>query len=155
MKLVVSETTGGRNDCNSVIPQEFHLTTVHCSVYSIALQFSQSVISFFRSEFSIPAIIASRITKPQLNDGKVGFVCQKTAVHSPYLWILITVTNVRRFDTRVVLSTGAAIIPWTGPIKVEHFFTVTWHPPCKFRRSNSRVQTLISDELLAIGGKVC
>ena len=54
--------------------------------YAVALQFPQSVVAFF--------VTTSSISKPELFHWKLCLVSQETAVFTPFLVILITVTAI-------------------------------------------------------------
>ena len=91
---------------------------------SITPQFSKRVISFF--------VLTSEntgISKPQLRHGKLGFVCDQTAVLPPIPIVRIAVAAEVYVCACVVQS--ACTFEWNrvGSTPVGHIFSVTWHPP--------------------------
>ena len=113
--------------------------------YAVALQFPQSVIAFLTTFTSI--------SKPELFHWKLCLVSQETAVFTPYVVILITVTAITGVCTWVghpacALTTDSCSTP------VRHLRRITWHPPSvkAVILKQHRLITLVLNKLLTVWG---
>ncbi len=111
-----------------------------CLCYAIAFQFSQCVVTLL-------AAIAC-IAKPQLFNWQMCLVSEETAVFTPYIIILITVTSMTTY-TRVGHPTCALTTARWCPAPVRHLTRITWHPEA-ISATNNWTITFILNELFTI-----
>ena len=96
-------------------------------------------------------VAATSISKPELFDWKLCLISQQTAVFTPYIVILITVTTKPGVCAWAGHSTRALTIDRCSA-PVRHFSRITWHPPSvwTFIVKQNCFQTLIFDELFTV-----
>ena len=108
---------------------------------AVTLQFSQGVIT---------VSTATSIPKPELFDRKLCLVSQQTAVFTPYIVILITVTT-KSGDCAWVGHPACALTIDRCSTPVRHLSRITWHPPSVWTtiitEKQNRVITLILNKL--------
>ena len=115
------------------------------SCYAIAFQFSQCVVT---------SVTAARIPKPELFNWQMCLVSEETAVFTPYIVILITVTTISWVCTWVGHPACALTTTRWCSTPVRHLTRITWHPPgiCSVPSKHHWVMTLVLDKLLTVGG---
>ena len=91
------------------------------SCCTVTHKLSQGVVAFLGQFISI--------TKPELYYWKFCLVGEETAVFTPYIIILITVTGAFRVCTRVVHPACALTTARWCSTPVRHLIGITWHPP--------------------------
>ena len=111
--------------------------------YSVAFQFSESVITFLAT--------TRYISKPELFNWQSCLVSEETAVLTPYLVILITVTIIST-STWVGHSACALTTARWCSTPVRHLTSITWHPPGKSSPQEIWPRTLVLDKLLTVCG---
>ena len=117
---------------------------------SIALELSQCM------EALLAAV--SSISKPQLFDWKMRFISEETAVFSPHIVILVTVTSGSLACAWIIYSacTNLSSISRWCSTPVIHSNAIAWHPPSECFVSVNFKQyggmTLILDELFTVQG---
>ena len=114
---------------------------------SITLQFSQCVVTFLAATASI--------SKPELFHWKMWFVSEETAVFTPNIVILITVTTISGVCTWIGHSACAHTTGRWCSTPVPHLIWITWHPPSLWtwtRKPKTWWITLIFDKLFAVWG---
>ena len=93
---------------------------------------------------------ATSIPKPELFDRKLCLVSQQTAVFTPYIVILITVTT-KSGDCAWVGHPACALTIDRCSTPVRHLSRITWHPPSVWTtiitEKQNRVITLILNKL--------
>ena len=114
---------------------KFFCVVPMCLCCAIALQFPQRVVALFQKKTSI--------SKPELFYWKICLVSLETAVFTPCIVILITVTAITGVCTWVGHPAWAITIDrCSNPVR--HVSRITWHPPSKSSVSEYlRVITLV------------
>ena len=113
-----------------------------CLCCAIALQFPQRVVALFQRKTSM--------SKPELFYWKLCLVSQETAVFTPCIVILITVTAITGVCKWVGHPTWAITIDRCST-PVRHVSRITWHQPSKSLVSEYlRVITLVLYKLFTV-----
>ena len=134
MNDIVSLVQGNASSCNAK-----------------ASQFSQGVVAFL-------ATIHVHITKPELFYWKLCLVSEKTAVLTPYIVILITVTTITGARTWVGHPACAPTTVRWRSAPVRHHCGITWHPPGVSTSKYPWMITLVLNKLLTLwrdSGETC
>ena len=94
------------------------------------------------------------VSKPELYNWKMGSVSEETAVFTPYLVILVTVTSITGACTRVGHPACALTTARWCSAPVRHLSCIAWYPPSKSLVvvNEDRTMTLIFDKLLTVRG---
>ena len=113
-----------------------------CLCCAMALQFPQRVVALFQKKTSI--------SKPELFYWNLCLVSQESAIFTPCIVILITVTAITGVCTWVGHPAWAITIDrWSTPVR--HVSRITWHPPRKSVVSEYlRVITLLLFKLFTV-----
>ena len=115
------------------------------SCCTVTHKLSQGVVALLPRVFSI--------TKPELYYWKFCLVGEETAVFTPYIVILITVTDITGFCTWVGHSACALTTARWCSTPVCHLSGITWHPPSISAVSEHlRFITVILYKLLTVRG---
>ena len=121
------------------------------SCYAIAFQFSQCVVTL---------IAAGCISKPELFNWQMCLVSEETAVFTPYIVILITVTTISWVCTWVGHPACALTTARWCSTPVRHLTRITWHPPGIYSEPSKHHWgiTLVLDKLFTMrwdSGETC